>query len=84
MKLTAASDTNRPSTCLHYQQPSERTLTKRDGLQATSAVERIGKTTQKFAHFRATKTKTRHGVTSQISLAKTLEKKGNTDQSDVK
>ena len=31
---------------------------------------------QKFAHFRATKTKTRHGVTSQISLAKTLEKKG--------
>ena len=30
---------------------------------------------QKFAHFRATKTKTRHGVTSQISLAKTLEKK---------
>ena len=44
MKLTAASDTNRPSTCLHYQQPSERTLTKRAGLQATSAVERIGKT----------------------------------------
>ena len=31
---------------------------------------------QKFANFRSTKTNTRHGVTSQISLAKTLEKKG--------
>ena len=31
---------------------------------------------QKLANFRSTKTNTRHGVTSQISLAKTLEKKG--------
>ena len=75
MKLTAASDTNRPSTCLHYQQPSERTPAQCAGLQATSAVE-SRENSQKFAHFRATKTKTRHGVTSQISLAKTLEKKG--------
>ena len=75
MKLTAASDTNRPSTCLHYQQPSERTLTKRAGLQATSAVE-CRENSQKFAHFRATKTKTRHGVHKSDFTSENARKKG--------
>ena len=75
MKLTAASDTNRPSTCLHYQQPSERTLTKRAGLQATSAVD-FRKNSQKFAHFRATKTKTRHGVHKSDFTSENARKKG--------
>ena len=42
MKLTAASNTNRPWTCLHFQKPSEGSLTKRAGLQASRALE-IGK-----------------------------------------
>ena len=74
MKLTAASDTNRPSTCLHYQQPSERTPAQCAGLQATSAVE-SRENSQKFAHFRATKTKTRHGVHKSDFTSENARKK---------
>ena len=76
MKLTAASDTNRPSTCLHYQQPSEWTLTKRAGLQATSAVERIGKTRRNLRIFAQRKPKLAHGVHKSDFTSKNARKKG--------
>ena len=75
MKLTAASDTNRPSTCLHYQQPSERT-------PAQCAAYRqpvpwtFGKTRRNSRIFAQRKPKLAHGVHKSDFTSKNARKKG--------
>ena len=74
MKLTAASDTNRPSTCLHYQQPSERTPAQWAAYRQPVPWT-FGKTRRNSRIFAQRKPKLAHGVHKSVFTSENARKK---------